>query len=122
MPAENSLWCQMDNKPRGNQGRYGRFVEHKTFLCHSARSLFTILTELPDSTLKKITKKCITNKTLIYIPLWTSENAVSIPVHSSFLHGLKELAVPQLECPSDNTFVSGHTFVLGLSETDDTFK
>jgi len=38
-----------------------------------------------------------------------------------FLCGLKKLAVTQLECPSDNTVVSGHTYVLGLSETDDTF-
>jgi hypothetical protein len=34
---------------------------------------------------------------------------------------LKTLVVTQLGCPSDNTVVSGHTFVLGLSETDDTF-
>jgi hypothetical protein len=39
-----------------------------------------------------------------------------------FLCGLKKLAVTRLQCPSDNTtVVSGHTFVLGLSETDDTF-
>ena len=37
------------------------------------------------------------------------------------LCGLKKLAVTQLECPSDNSVVSGHKFVLGLSETDDTF-
>jgi hypothetical protein len=38
-----------------------------------------------------------------------------------FLCGPTKLAVTQLECPSDNTAVSGYTFVLGLSETDDTF-
>jgi len=38
-----------------------------------------------------------------------------------FLCGLKKLAVTQLGCPSDNTVVSGHTFVFGLSETGDTF-
>jgi hypothetical protein len=52
----NSFWYQMDNKPSGTQRRSGRFGEQKTFLCHSPRSPFTILTELPGSTLKNSEK------------------------------------------------------------------
>jgi hypothetical protein len=47
-----SLWYQMDNKPSGSQRRSGCFEEHTRFICHSARSVFTIPTELTGSALK----------------------------------------------------------------------